>query len=93
MNHLSKAMMYTNLGIGSGDNLVRANGNDGKFSAQTKYGRFEPTVIPSAKKNPIWAEPLRQSGYSSSEPSDSFRWRLTAHLALIPRVPLHITLP
>jgi len=46
----------------------------------------------SAKNISVWLGWLHQSGRAPSEPSETPRWRITAHLASKPRVALHITL-
>jgi len=47
---------------------------------------------PSAKNISVRAEWLHQSGRGPSEPSETSRWRLTPHPALIRRVALYIAL-
>jgi hypothetical protein len=50
------------------------------------------TLSSSAKNISVWADWLRQSGRTPSEPSETPRWRNTPRPAWIPRVELHIAL-
>jgi len=50
------------------------------------------TTQSSANKISVWAEWLRQSGRTPSEPSETPRWRITPRPASRPRVASHIAL-
>jgi len=53
---------------------------------------YKSAMAHQQKNISVRAEWLRQSGRAPSEPSETPRWRITPHLASIPRVALHIAL-